>query len=724
MAVIANMDIVLGAKTGKLDTSLSQATSGVKRFAFDIGSIAAEADTVGDSLLNLAAQWSRSVPAIAGSVAVFRAVVASIVAAASLKTAATAADIAKSHKDIASETAKVATRMPVVAAEVRITAQAAERFSKALVVAAGAAQMLRLGNSGGGGAKNGLTLFNPATARAGAKSAMGGMGDVIDAEFTVLKQGAGGAIRSATGALGGLSGAAVAAGVAAGAAFAAIAAGAAAAAVVISGVRAQMTAIDDVSDAAKRLGVTFEDLASLRLGLGESSGLDQEAIDGALQRMQLGLADARGGSGELADSLKALGLDAGKLLEMGPVAALQEISTATQQLKSPTDQLQVAYQLFGRQGAALVSSLREGPGAIREAAEAAKGLGLTLSQAQAEQVGAANDTWERVYLVATGVFRQIAAEVAPVLQVIGQEILGIAGNFGAIGQFLPNLINETVRMAGGIADAWEASRLLHQVLFRIWTGDWQKIGDDIRSAFDFSTGEKWVAKVQAARDAATAAAAKPMTGEVDILAIERENEARKKAASEAEQLQRAQVDAAKRQQDAINSRIQSLKDEVNVLRLGETAARAMQLAREGASSNQIAEIQSLEQQKKAMQDYQEMLRKGADLKEQFASPMDKLRDQVAELKQLRDAGAIDAKTFNLATLDAAKKNLKIEAPKPPPAVAALQRGSVEAFSAIRQAEKDAQAQKTQEALSRQQIGILERILAQLSGTGQLATVGA
>jgi hypothetical protein len=678
MAVIANLDIVLGARTGKLDAGFMAAQKSAKSFTSGLSSIGAVGDAAFGQLSEMVRPLLSLVPGLGAGMAILT---------AGMKSA---------------EQAK-----PGHAAEMAATATATQAAARSMRDYAGAARSAERSKPGmglpRGVHKGGLDLpLSKVTPPIVPPQALSG----------------------ATAGMAGLSTAGIAAGVAIAGAFVAVAAGAAGAAIAISGVRSQMTAVDDVSDAAKRLGMTFADLESLRFGLGQSSGLDAGQIDAALQKMQLGLAEAKSGSGELAGMLKALGLDAGQLLQAGPVEAMKQISVATAQLKSPTDQLQVAYQLFGKQGASLVSSLRDGPAAIEESVQAAKDLGLTLTQAQAEQVGAANDTWEKVYKIAEGVFRQIAAEVAPVLQVIGEEILAVGGHFGSFGEYLPPIIDGIVTFAGYLYDANELVSILGTTLQNIMTFNWSEVGKDIEAAFTFDTAGKMVAKVQAARDAAKSAAKQPSTGDVDLALIDQQQEASKKAADAAKSAADATAAAAERAQDAIKNRIGSLQEEVDVLRMGEQAARAMHLARDGANAGQIAQIQQLESQKKAINDQNELMKKGSQLKDQFASPMDKLKAEVLDLRKLLASGSIDQKTFDLAAMDAAKKLPQPEAPKAPPTIAALQRGSVEQYSESRRIDNERQQAKNAESIQRQHLAKLDAILRALTGSSRIGIVGA
>jgi hypothetical protein len=667
MAVIENLDIVLGARTEKLDNGLDRSTGRVRKFEMDVGKIGKAAEATLAPLRDIGMSILAAVPGASAAATAFSAIAAAFAGSAASK-------VASETRETSRESAAAATAMT--------------EFATAAVVAAAATRRIdvpdlpRLGSRGGGG---GLALYNPATARAGARG--GGMGDVIDAEFTQISTAAAGTSRSISmlGPVGIAAGAAVAAG------FVAAAVGVKALQVTISGVREQMTAIDDLSDASKKLGMTFEDLAVSRLAIGESSGLDTGTIDNVLQRMQLGLAEARSGSGALHDQLSSLGLDAGKLLEAGPVEALKQISVATAGMKNPTDQLVFTYELLGKQGAAVVNTLREGPGAIEEASKFAKQFGLTLSQAQAEQVGAANDAWGRVELIATGAFRQIAAEVSPLLTVIAGEIIEIAKGFAGWGVALPNIVDHLAFMSGNLYDVVELILQGSVALAKLSELDFTGAFTAASAALDFGTGAEFMQKTAQARIDAENAAKNKTTGENDA-------ELQRKQLQEIEDLQNGinqaaedRVSSENRIKEAANSRLQALRDEVSVLGQGADALDRLNAARAfGANSPQLAEYDQLVATKKKHDEIASAMERGKEIAAQYRTPMQEFDAQLQDLNTLFNVGAIDFNTYAKATRDAARKAGDAQSQPERPKVAMLQRGSVEAFQ---QGNKNADAAK-------------------------------
>lgn len=215
----------------------------------------------------------------------------------------------------------------------------------------------------------------------------------------------------------------------------------------------QMAEIDKIGKTSDKLGIAADHLVGLRLAAGEASGMSAAAVDTSLQRMTRRLSE---GAGPAAAAVAELGLDVEALGRMTPDAAFREISTAMQDVNSQGDALRLSFALFGREGAGLVSTLRGGPEALQEATDWAKRFGLALSDAQVNQVEAANDAWARVGMITTGFWRTLAAESAPALLAISEGITGFAGDMyasaGGLDQLIQNIIEGVVGTIGWFID--------------------------------------------------------------------------------------------------------------------------------------------------------------------------------------------------------------------------------------------------------------------------------
>lgn len=118
---------------------------------------------------------------------------------------------------------------------------------------------------------------------------------------------------------------------------------------------------------------------------------------------------------------------------------------------------------------------------------------------------------------------------------------------------------------------------------------------------------------------------------------------------------------------AIQSRIQALKDETAEMRLGANAFDLLKLKQQGATAEQLAQVQALQQyrdqlkakakaeeeskkatedaKKKAEDDRKDMMARGKQLADEVRSPFQVMQDKIRELDTLYANGAINKDTY-------------------------------------------------------------------------------
>lgn len=280
--------------------------------------------------------------------------------------------------------------------------------------------------------------------------------------------------------------------------FAALAAGAATAVIAIRGVYDELDRIADKADVANKLAISFTELRGLEFSLGELTGLDSGTIDTALQKLLVGLDEARSGSGKTKEALDRLGLDAGALLQAGPVEALKQIAEATRQIGDPTAQLAIAYDLFGKGAAGLVGALRGGADAIEESYNfAAKWLGL--SDAQVAAAAEASDQWARVGVIFEGLVQLGAAELAPLFKIFSEEFLAAANEIGGMQSAMRGFVDGLATAVGLAKDLYELLTVQFDVLGRIAVGDFSGALNDASEALTFDSAEKMLDRLKEVR---------------------------------------------------------------------------------------------------------------------------------------------------------------------------------------------------------------------------------
>lgn len=502
----------------------------------------------------------------------------------------------------------------------------------------------------------------------------------------------------------------------------------------------EMKRIDEVNVSAQKLNMTFRDLSNTRFSFAESTGMDPASIDAAIQKMTVGLAEANTKqSGDLFDKLAASGLNAGKLLQLGPAKALEEISKRTLEMKNPTDQLVLAYELFGRQGVSMIGGLREGPAHMKDMADWADKVRVNLTQGQAEGVDSMNDAWDRLGMVATGVWRQVSAEAAPVFEVIYTNVALGASEFSHYLDYLPAIVDSSVVFAGTLYDAYEATQFLSTTLQNIVTLNWSEVGKDIQSAFTFDTGQKNLEAVQKARyDAANKAGKRDSkNGNVDsvVAGLERQKEKQKeladlqkktnddmkKAEEERQRSVRASEATVKKKFDAIRQEIQIQQIlgsmTVDQARLQEQSIRervALHAELREQGMFDFGKIDRLANQEAALKKRNEDRGKAADMSKEFAAPQEKLIDKMRDLESLRQNKLINQDTFNKASRQAYSQSGFENGPR---GAVSAQAGSVEAYKMLLEREKGKDSKETEAARIRAaQLSVQQEIAKSLASS--------
>ncbi len=240
-----------------------------------------------------------------------------------------------------------------------------------------------------------------------------------------------------------------------GTALAGVGAAAAAAYTAISRTSAAMQSVDELADAANRLGISVNELKGVRLSLGEATGLDSSSIDAAIMKLQINLAEAaQTGSGKAFEALQQLGLSAGDLLAAGPQRAFEMLAEKISQISDRGRQLQTIFDIGGKAGAALAAALTESPEKLKEAYQwAQKFLGLTEQQVAA--IGNANDAWDRLKALVDTAFQVLAAEAAPAVEGISKEISAIVESLGGVQPIVREIVNWVAKWAGYMVDIAE-----------------------------------------------------------------------------------------------------------------------------------------------------------------------------------------------------------------------------------------------------------------------------
>lgn len=222
---------------------------------------------------------------------------------------------------------------------------------------------------------------------------------------------------------------------------------------------------DSLAKTADRLGITTNELASLRHAA-DLAGVSTEMMDKALTDMLRRLGGATQDANETRKALAGLGLDAGKLAGQSAFKSFIQIAEAIEGLGNQALKANAAFEIFGKSGAQLLNVLAGRRGAIEQAAREAEQLGVSIDRLDAAKMEQLSDQFARVKQFLSGIKFAIAAETAPVIDRLIQGFLDLGTESGRVFDFVrlgfQSMADLAIRAAAVVRDvfiaAWDGVR--------------------------------------------------------------------------------------------------------------------------------------------------------------------------------------------------------------------------------------------------------------------------
>jgi hypothetical protein len=149
-----------------------------------------------------------------------------------------------------------------------------------------------------------------------------------------------------------------------------------------------------------------------------------------------------------------MGLSVQQLNGMTAAERFQAIAQAISEIPSEAGRSAAAVRLFGRSGAQLMPIFAGGAAGIQAATAEAQRFGLALSQAQADNVDAMGDSFDRAQQAISGVIQQVVAYLAPAIESVSSQFSDLIGSVGGatIGQTIGEGILTGARFLAQIGD--------------------------------------------------------------------------------------------------------------------------------------------------------------------------------------------------------------------------------------------------------------------------------
>jgi len=216
---------------------------------------------------------------------------------------------------------------------------------------------------------------------------------------------------------------------------------------------AQADVIDSQSDLAKRLGMTYGELAGIGFA-GAQVGVSMDSIGAAVTKADVAFVKATQGSKTATAAFAGIGLSVHELEGMSPAERFRAIADGIAALPTAAERSRAALQIFGRSAGELLPMFEGGAGAIASATDEAAKFGLALTDDQAASVNSMSDAFDKAQMAVQGIVGQVVAYLAPAIQGVTETFLNLVGGIGGanIGQFIGEGIMIGAQFLAGIAD--------------------------------------------------------------------------------------------------------------------------------------------------------------------------------------------------------------------------------------------------------------------------------
>lgn len=247
--------------------------------------------------------------------------------------------------------------------------------------------------------------------------------------------------------------------------------------------------IDESTKAASKLGLSYDELSQLRFAAGEIGGMDAATVDNSVKKMLINISKAVDGDPAARKAFERLGLDAGQLMQAGPVESVKKIADSMQSVNSQADRLKISMEIFGKSGTDFVDTLSAGRDAIEESAKFHEQW-HSVTLAQAMGVEANNDAWGRVFTVVDGISTKLAAEFAPAMHMVADLLLDSANKIEDIDANIRDIVDTSVYLVGVFTDVYELATFINDALWKTANLDFSGAAQEVRDAFDISSGER------------------------------------------------------------------------------------------------------------------------------------------------------------------------------------------------------------------------------------------
>ena len=240
-----------------------------------------------------------------------------------------------------------------------------------------------------------------------------------------------------------------------------------------------LAASDAMGKLSDDLGITTHRLSGFQIAA-QIGGASAEDMNKAFVKLAVNVGDAAAGTGEASDAFKRMGLDARNLVGMSLDEQMIAVAEGLKNVGSEAKQVQTVYEVFGKSGAKLLTTLKGGREELEKWANWSEKVGVSLNRMDIRKLEAANDAIFIAQESTKGLGNSLALAFAPILKGLSDQFVSLAENSQGFRSQMTELVDSSVTFFGGLLNGF---RGLNIALMKAKEG-WLIIGAVIVNIFD------------------------------------------------------------------------------------------------------------------------------------------------------------------------------------------------------------------------------------------------
>ena len=205
-----------------------------------------------------------------------------------------------------------------------------------------------------------------------------------------------------------------------------------------------------LGEVSQQLGVTTKELQTFRFAVQQNGGSVEQA-DAALGKLSLNMSKALAGSKASAAAFNAVGVSLDDIRNKSKSEIIGQIADQMVKTGGASRNAAAGVAIFGKGFQSIVPVLDKGSGGINELSEAARKLGIVLSDRQIQQ---ADDTADKLDALKTVLSAQIAGTVAA----NANSILALSSSLASLTNSVVGFLSSNPMLALSILGAMAGSR--------------------------------------------------------------------------------------------------------------------------------------------------------------------------------------------------------------------------------------------------------------------------